>query len=551
MKLKLALENCLSKYIFKISTFLFFLLFLGIMIPAASSHANASGTWSYTSSFLQDPRYGFTATTLQNGRVLIEGGFRQGNISTDSEIYDPASGTWTITGSTIYAHAAHTSTLLQDGTVLVSGSVLSNRFLTETYDPQTGVWTSTGEMVNPHFSHTATRLQNGKVLIAGDQDRDVTDLYDPITRTYSFGGVMTTPRSNHIAILLNNGKVLIAGGNGCTCGDSRGAETLSSAELYNPSTGSFISTGSMIVPRNGAGVALLPDGRVLVAGGNLNPARYGGSFDPSTTAEIYDPNTGLWILTGPLHTGRIFFGGHKLISLPDGTVMAAGSDSAGTSEIYDPSTGFWGTPINLRQPQCFGATAPLPNGKALLAGGTDCISLDNKLLIAQVYSPIGQLTELSPTNIWIGLKNSDDVGTRFDLKAEVYKNSTELVSSGQLDNVWGGSSGFNNANLQTIPFNAFTPVDFPEGSTLNIKLYVRNACIGPTHNSGTARLWYDDAAANSRFDATIEGSNSDYYLRNNFVLSAAVGTGPKQKIDVQAGAKCSPFKTFGEWSITP
>src|SRR3989344_5859207 len=77
-----------------------------------------------------------------------------------------------------------------------------------------------------------------------------------------------------------------------------------------------------------------------------------------------------------------------------------------------------------------------------------------------------QFTSLSPANIWIGLKNSDDVGTRFDLKAEVYKNGTELVSSGQLDNVWGGSSGFNNANLQTIPFNTFTPVDFPQGSTL-------------------------------------------------------------------------------------
>ncbi|OGH16502.1 MAG: hypothetical protein A3C30_04920 [Candidatus Levybacteria bacterium RIFCSPHIGHO2_02_FULL_40_18] len=164
---------------------------------------------------------------------------------------------------------------------------------------------------------------------------------------------------------------------------------------------------------------------------------------------------------------------------------------------------------------------------------------------------VDQLTSLSPANIWIGLKNSDDVGTRFDLKAEVYKNSTELVSSGQLDNVWGGSSGFNNANLQTIPFNTFSPVDFPEGSTLSIKLYVRNACQGPTHNSGTARLWYDDAAANSRFDATIEGSNSNYYLRNNFVLSTAVGIGPKQKIDVQAGSKCSPFKTFGTWSITP
>lgn len=164
---------------------------------------------------------------------------------------------------------------------------------------------------------------------------------------------------------------------------------------------------------------------------------------------------------------------------------------------------------------------------------------------------VRRLTALSPAKIWIGLKNSDDVGTRFDLKTEVYKNGTELVSSGQLDNVWGGSSGFNNANLQTIPFGTFAPVDFPQGSTLSIKLYVRNACQGPTHNSGIARLWYDDAAANSRFDATIEGSSSDYYLRDNFVLSTTVGSGPKKKIDVQAGAKCSPFKTFGTWTITP
>ena len=162
-----------------------------------------------------------------------------------------------------------------------------------------------------------------------------------------------------------------------------------------------------------------------------------------------------------------------------------------------------------------------------------------------------QFTSLSPANIWIGLKNSDDVGTRFDLKAEVYKNGTELVSSGQLDNVWGGSSGFNNANLQTIPFNTFTPVDFPQGSTLSIKLYVRNACVGPTHNSGIARLWYDDAAANSRFDATVEGSSSNYYLRDIFALSTTVGSGPKKKIDVQAGAKCSPFKEFGTWTIIP
>ena len=185
------------------------------------------------------------------------------------------------------------------------------------------------------------------------------------------------------------------------------------------------------------------------------------------------------------------------------------------------------------------------------------IVTDNKLFFVSndgkiyAFSNARLLTSLSPAKIWIGLKNSDDVGTRFDLKAEVYRNSTEFVSSGQLDNVWGGSSGFNNANLRTIPFNTFTPVDFPQGSALSIKLYVRNACIGPTHNSGTARLWYDDAAANSRFDATIEGTNRDYYLREIFVLSTTVGSGPKKKIDVQAGSPCSPFKTFGTWSITP
>ena len=161
-----------------------------------------------------------------------------------------------------------------------------------------------------------------------------------------------------------------------------------------------------------------------------------------------------------------------------------------------------------------------------------------------------ELTSLTPIQAWIGLKNSDDVGTRFDLLAEVYKDGN-LITSGQLDNVWGGSSGFNNARLNTINFNSFSPVDFPQGSILSIKLYVRNACQGPTHNSGTARLWFDDSAANSHFGATIGNDTSDYFIRDGFVLSTAVGSGPRKTIDVQAGSPCSSFKSFGTWSITP
>jgi hypothetical protein len=160
------------------------------------------------------------------------------------------------------------------------------------------------------------------------------------------------------------------------------------------------------------------------------------------------------------------------------------------------------------------------------------------------------LTTLGPAKVWIGLKNSDDVGTKFDLLAEVYQNET-LIGSGQLDKVNGGSSGFNNAKLNIIPLTLFAPVDWPSDSTLSIKLYVRNTCFGNTHNSGTARLWYNDASADSRFGVTIDDGSQDYFLRDGFTLTTTPGTGPKKTVDVAAGRPCSAFKLFGTWSITP
>jgi hypothetical protein len=134
--------------------------------------------------------------------------------------------------------------------------------------------------------------------------------------------------------------------------------------------------------------------------------------------------------------------------------------------------------------------------------------------------------------------------------AEAYKDNT-LVSSGQLNSVQVGSGGFNNADLISIPFNSFSPVDFPSGSALKIKVSARNACAGSLLNFGTARLWFNDSQANSHFGATIGTTNNSYYLLDNFLLSTTVGAGPRQDIEVQAGAKCSPFKPFGTWAITP
>jgi hypothetical protein len=163
------------------------------------------------------------------------------------------------------------------------------------------------------------------------------------------------------------------------------------------------------------------------------------------------------------------------------------------------------------------------------------------------------LSALSPAGVWVGLKNSDDVGTRFDLKAEV-STGGNLVGSGQLDGVAGGSSGFNNAHLDSIPLTLSAPVNAGSGSSLSIKLSVRITCSGNTHASGTARLWFNDGQANSGFGATIGGGTQNYYLLNGFALGTAAGPGPKGTIDVLVNSTQAcpgrPFQTIGTWSIT-
>lgn len=161
------------------------------------------------------------------------------------------------------------------------------------------------------------------------------------------------------------------------------------------------------------------------------------------------------------------------------------------------------------------------------------------------------LTALGPVKVWIGLRNSDDVGTSFDLRADAYLGS-DLVGSGQVNGVAGGS-GFNNARLATVPLSFHQPVEAP-GAHLRLELSARIACSGRTHTSGAARLWFNDAQANSRVGVTVDGLAKDYYLRSGAALAATPGSGPKTTVDVSLDSKspCSarPFEPFGAWSIT-
>jgi Putative Ig domain len=159
------------------------------------------------------------------------------------------------------------------------------------------------------------------------------------------------------------------------------------------------------------------------------------------------------------------------------------------------------------------------------------------------------LSALGSANVWVGLKNSDDVGTKFDLLAEVLKNGV-VIGSGQINDVPGGSSGFNNAILDTINLTLSSAQNFCSGDTLSFRLSVRVAASSG-HVSGTARLWYNDAAANSRFNATVNGTPTDYFLRDFFLLDTTTGPG-KRTSDVLVNRNIggNPFKPFGTWNKT-
>src|SRR5208282_852149 len=191
----------------------------------------------------------------------------------------------------------------------------------ETYDPGSGTWSLTGALNTPRFQHTATLLPNGQVLVAGGYDTNVlqsAETYNPSTGVWTTNNPMNVPREYHTATLLPNGKVLVAGGYYVPV--HRGIY-LQSAELFDPSNGTWTLTGPMNFAREYHTATLLPNGQVLVSGGDAGTAL--------TSSELYDPATGTWLLTNALNTARA---AAAAALLPNGQVLVAGGYGAGGSE---------------------------------------------------------------------------------------------------------------------------------------------------------------------------------------------------------------------------
>jgi WD40 repeat protein len=311
-----------------------------------------------------------------------------------AELFNSRSGQFTATGSMATGRTGHGAILLGNGNVLVTGGDGEATDLAinsaELYDVASGAFTVTGSMTNARVNHTMTLLNNGKVLVTGGQDSNFinlasAELYDPVSGTFQATGSMSVPRVGQSATLLPDGTVLIAGG-----GNSTGL--LATAEIYDPATGNFDVTGSMSIPRELPSATLLKNGQVLIAGGVTSTGNCGGCSTP--LAELYDPRSHMFELTGSMNTGRR---GHTATLLTNGKVLVTGGidDDTGnllrSAELYNPGNQTFRSTGAMLDTRFDHSATLLYNGLVLIAGGFD--TRFHVTDTAEIYNPNGIFAE--------------------------------------------------------------------------------------------------------------------------------------------------------------
>jgi hypothetical protein len=347
------------------------------------------------------------AIRLRDGRVLLCGGTATGQVGgvlSSAELYDPGARTFTTTGSMTVPRAGQTITMLRDGRVLLTGGVQNAGFRSELssaeiYDPAAGTFSVTGSMSTAREGHTATMLRDGTVLIAGGSDNgihtlDSADIYDPSSGTFRRTGHLHQPRVAHVAALLGSGKVLIAGGG--RGGMPGGYISYDTAEMYDPSTRSFAAVRAhMKSDRVGAAAVKLNDGRVLIVGGKSGRVvssrhRNLSSLTPLNTAEIFDPESGTFIRTGDmsaphyLATATILDNGDVLV-VGGWTIRGPLVVGMRDAEVYQPETNRFVHVGQTNVARLTNTATLLNDGEVLIAGGV----ADKALITASVefYSP--------------------------------------------------------------------------------------------------------------------------------------------------------------------
>lgn len=322
----------------------------GVTYPAVVDPA-----WTSTGK-MAEAREEHGAALLNDGRVLVAGGWRSGTTAT-AEIFDPATSTFASTSSMSLPRRQMGFERLPNGKVLTCGSYTTNT--SEIWDPATGLWTAAGNMAVARGGTFATvSLTNGKVLVTGGATSLVSELFDPTTNTFTPTGSMNVQRSSPFAgARLKDGRVFVVGG-------WSGSKYTPTGEIYDPVSATWTLTASMKFGRSEHLVFVLNDGRVLVPGGVED--------DAIKYSDIYDPTTNTWSPTPNLTIARRYYAGG---ALKDGRVLLVGGEVllypfyTEKTEIFDPAANTWTAAASMSEGRYVPSFTLLNDGSVLVAGG--------------------------------------------------------------------------------------------------------------------------------------------------------------------------------------
>ena len=452
----------------------------------------------------------------------------------------PSNGSWVPTGDMTVGRTSFAITLLQNGQALVAEGVRADYNgplipYAELYDQATGTWSQTGSLVMPRISagENLITLQNGKVLLAGGSDATTSaayteaELYDPTTGTWLTTGSMNTPRRFAAYVLLNDGRVLAAAGN-----PNQGPGTpTNTAEIYDPSTGTWSSTGSLVVARDNPSMIKLRDGRVLIAGGEIP----GNTCDNSP--EIFDPTTGTWSSAGTMPNR--WEGDSQLTLLADGRVFAAGGycnpfgSNVSGAAIYDPATNRWtaAPPVPVVPA---GIMFLLDNGQVMVRSG----SPDGK------SPPVMELYDPS-TNTWT---QGASLPFGNSIRGVALANGDELAAG----DIVGDPSNPANVLPHATIYTASTSLPAP--TNLTIPSPTQNPVLSWTTSSGAAsyNIYRNGSKIGSSMTASYadntapEGTDS-YYVT---AVNGSSESGPSNNVNVLVD-RTAPTLGTPSWSANP
>ncbi|HPF62167.1 MAG: hypothetical protein KC544_13625 [Gemmatimonadetes bacterium] len=342
-----------------------------LLVPSAcaAQRAHGGGEAMVALQSMATARAAHTATALPDGRVLLVGGFGDDQGAPPVvEVFDPVRQRFTALESRLEPRHSHTATPLADGRILVTGGYgRGNRYLATTVliDPRTGQATAGPDMLEARAGHEAVRLDDGRVLVIGGVGVGWTflasaELYDPVANRFLPTGAMAEPRESHVALRLHDGRVAVIGGH---VGRREALRLQASIEVHDPATGRFTMLGVLREARHKHDAVVLPDGDLLVLGG----ADRRDSRGVLRSVERIDPASGRSSPMPALARPRYKLRGTSIV-LPDGRILVAGG--ASRPEIYAPWSG---ASLVLegpdRLPGLFSAAALLADGSVLVSGG--------------------------------------------------------------------------------------------------------------------------------------------------------------------------------------